>query len=113
MNKARSNPLNAVMMHGVLIFYTLIALFPVFIIIINSFKERRSIFREPLALPNADSFSTIGYETVMKQGDFSENFDEEDDSLVFKTDYELSRLSDDALRSWCVTFLLGIQDYKI
>ena len=70
MNKARSNPLNAVMMHGVLIFYTLIALFPVFIIIINSFKERRSIFREPLALPNADSFSTIGYETVMKQGDF-------------------------------------------
>ena len=70
MNKARSNPLNTVMMHGVLIFYTLIALFPVFIIIINSFKERRSIFREPLALPNADSFSTIGYETVMKQGDF-------------------------------------------
>ena len=70
MNKARSNPLNAVMMHGVLIFYTLIALFPVFIIIINSFKERRSIFREPLARPNADSFSTIGYETVMKQGDF-------------------------------------------
>ena len=69
MNKARSNPLNTVMMHGVLIFYTLIALFPVFIIIINSFKERRSIFREPLALPNADSFSTIGYETVMKQGD--------------------------------------------
>ena len=70
MNSARSNPLNAVMMHGALILYTLIALFPVFIIIINSFKERRSIFREPLALPNADSFSTIGYETVMKQGDF-------------------------------------------
>jgi raffinose/stachyose/melibiose transport system permease protein len=70
MNKARSNPLNTVMMHGALILYTLIALFPVFIIIINSFKERRSIFREPLALPNAESFSTIGYETVMKQGDF-------------------------------------------
>ena len=70
MNKARSNPLNAVMMHGALIAYTLIALFPVFIIIINSFKERRAIFREPLALPDAESFSTIGYETVMKQGDF-------------------------------------------
>lgn len=70
MNKARSNPMNAVMMHGALITYTLIALFPVFIIIINSFKERRSIFREPLALPDAESFSTIGYETVMKQGDF-------------------------------------------
>ena len=70
MNKARSNPINTLMMHGALIFYTLIALFPVFVILINSFKERRSIFREPLALPDADSFSMIGYQTVMKQGDF-------------------------------------------
>lgn len=70
MNKARSNPLNTLAMHGALILYTLIALFPVFIILINSFKERRAIFREPLALPNAESFSTIGYETVMQQGDF-------------------------------------------
>jgi len=70
MNKARSNPLNTIAMHGALILYTLIALFPVFIILINSFKERRAIFREPLALPNAESFSTIGYETVMQQGDF-------------------------------------------
>ena len=70
MNKARANPLNAVMMHGALILYVLIALFPVFIILINSFKDRRAIFREPLALPDADSFSMIGYQTVMKQGDF-------------------------------------------
>ena len=70
MNKARSNPLNAAAMHGALIIYTLIALFPVFVIIINSFKTRRTIFREPLALPDAESFSLIGYQTVMKQGDF-------------------------------------------
>jgi raffinose/stachyose/melibiose transport system permease protein len=70
MNAARSNPLNTALMHGALILYTLIALFPVFVILINSFKERRSIFREPLALPDADSFSLIGYETVMRQGDF-------------------------------------------
>ena len=57
-------------MHGALILYTLIALFPVFVILINSFKARKAIFREPLALPNSDSFSMIGYETVMKQGDF-------------------------------------------
>ncbi|TLP49345.1 carbohydrate ABC transporter permease [Cohaesibacter sp. CAU 1516] len=57
-------------MHGALGLYTLIALFPVFVILINSFKTRKAIFREPLALPNADSFSLIGYETVMKQGDF-------------------------------------------
>lgn len=56
--------------HAILITYTLIALFPVFVILINSFKTRKAIFREPLALPNADSFSLIGYETVFKQGDF-------------------------------------------
>ncbi len=70
MNKARTNPLNIFAMHGALIIYTLIALFPVFIILINSFKSRKMIFREPLALPNSESFSMIGYQTVMKQGDF-------------------------------------------
>ncbi|MEL7082776.1 MAG: carbohydrate ABC transporter permease [Pseudomonadota bacterium] len=70
MNHARTNRLNAAAMHGALIAYTLIALFPVFVILINSFKTRRSIFREPLALPNAESFSLVGYETVFKQGDF-------------------------------------------
>ncbi len=70
MSQARANPVNAVAMHGALILYTLIALFPVFVILINSFKTRKAIFREPLALPDSDSFSLIGYETVMKQGDF-------------------------------------------
>ena len=70
MNHARTNRLNAALMHGALILYTLIALFPVFVIIINSFKTRRAIFREPLALPNAENFSLIGYETVLTQGDF-------------------------------------------
>ena len=70
MNRARSNPFNVGLMHGALILYTLIALFPVFVILINSFKTRKAIFREPLALPNAESFSMIGYQTVFKQGDF-------------------------------------------
>lgn len=56
--------------HAILITYTIIALFPVFVILINSFKTRKAIFREPLTLPNSDSFSMIGYETVLKQGDF-------------------------------------------
>ncbi len=65
-----SGKTNIALMHGVLILYTLFALFPVFVIVINSFKNRKSIFREPLALPDSDSFSLIGYQTVMKQGDF-------------------------------------------
>ncbi|WP_334062743.1 carbohydrate ABC transporter permease [Limimaricola cinnabarinus] len=70
MSTARHTPLNSVAAHTALIAYTLIALFPVSVIIVNSFKERRAIFREPLALPDAESFSLIGYQTVMKQGDF-------------------------------------------
>lgn len=70
MSQARTNPLNTGLMHGALILYTFIALFPVFVILINSFKSRKAIFREPLALPDSESFSLIGYQTVMKQGDF-------------------------------------------
>lgn len=70
MNRARHNPLNSAASHAVLILYTIIALFPVFVILINSFKTRRAIFSEPLALPTGDAFSLIGYQTVMKQGDF-------------------------------------------
>ncbi|MGR4000393.1 MAG: carbohydrate ABC transporter permease [Alphaproteobacteria bacterium] len=70
MSKVRANPLNATLVHGALILYMIIALFPVFVILINSFKTRKAIFREPLALPSSDSFSLIGYETVLKQGDF-------------------------------------------
>jgi putative AlgH/UPF0301 family transcriptional regulator len=40
-------------------------------------------------------------------GGLGEGFDEEDDSLVFKTDVKVSKLSDDALRTWVATFLLG------
>jgi len=74
MNKARRNPFNIFASHVILLTYVLIALFPVFVILINSFKTRKAIFREPLALPDADSFSLVGYQTVMKQGDFFQYF---------------------------------------
>lgn len=70
MSKARHPPLQSIAAHGILLTYTVIALFPVVLIIINSFKERRAIFRQPLDFPNAETFSLIGYETVAKRGDF-------------------------------------------
>ena len=42
-----------------------------------------------------------------------ENFDEEDDSFVFKSNYKVSQLSDDALRGWCAVFLLGLPNFEI
>ena len=70
MSKARSSLSRTIAAHAVLILYTLIALFPVFVIVINSFKSRRAIFAEPLALPGAGTFDAVGYATVLQQGDF-------------------------------------------
>ncbi|MDW9353980.1 ABC transporter permease subunit [Sinorhizobium meliloti] len=70
MSKARASFMRTGAVHAALIAYTLVALFPVFLTIVNSFKSRNAIFREPLAVPTPETFSLIGYETVLKQGDF-------------------------------------------
>ncbi|WP_105383846.1 carbohydrate ABC transporter permease [Neorhizobium alkalisoli] len=70
MSKARSAPLRTALIHLALIAYTVVALFPVFLTLVNSFKSRNAIFREPMALPTPSSFSLVGYETVLQQGDF-------------------------------------------
>ena len=70
MSKARSSPARSIAAHGVLLLYTVIALFPVLLIVMNSFKSRAAIFGSPLAPPTATTFDLIGYATVLKQGDF-------------------------------------------
>ena len=56
--------------HAVLILYTIIALFPVVLVVMNSFKARNAIFRSPLSPPTTETFDPVGYTTVMSQGDF-------------------------------------------
>ena len=68
--KARSSTGRTIAAHAVLLTYTLIALFPVFVVIINSFKSRKAIFADPLALPMPGNFDLVGYQTVLHQGDF-------------------------------------------
>ncbi|MEH6579319.1 MAG: carbohydrate ABC transporter permease [Amphritea sp.] len=58
------------MMHAVLITYTLIALFPIVVIIINSFKSRKAIFNDPLSLPTPETFSIVGFEQVLLRSSF-------------------------------------------
>ncbi|AXV16998.1 carbohydrate ABC transporter permease [Neorhizobium sp. SOG26] len=70
MSKARSAPLRSALIHLALLSYTLLALFPVFLTLVNSLKSRNAIFREPMALPTPSTFSLIGYQTVLQQGDF-------------------------------------------
>ena len=66
----RSRPTSAFVIHGVLGIYTIIALWPIFLILINSFKSRQAIFRDPMGLPTPDSFDVIGFEKVLAKSNF-------------------------------------------
>jgi raffinose/stachyose/melibiose transport system permease protein len=57
-------PASAIAVHGILILYTALALFPILLVIMNSFKARKAIFGTPLALPTPSTFSLIGYDKV-------------------------------------------------
>ncbi len=60
--------------HAILLAYTALALFPIVLVLMNSFKTRRAIFKTPYALPNSETWSTIGYETVFKRANFPDYF---------------------------------------
>jgi raffinose/stachyose/melibiose transport system permease protein len=51
--------------HAVLIAYTLLAVLPILLVVMNSFKTRNAIFGAPLAPPDAQTFSLIGYAKVL------------------------------------------------
>ncbi len=60
--------------HLVMVFFSILALFPIVLIVINSFKKKPAIFGSPFSLPNSETFSLIGYVTVFKRADFLTNF---------------------------------------
>lgn len=64
------NPISSITIHGILLFYTLLSLFPLFLILVNSFKSRRAIFGDPLGLPVGKALSLKGYSSVLTNSDF-------------------------------------------
>jgi raffinose/stachyose/melibiose transport system permease protein len=70
MSTARSSLPRTAAAHAILIAYTVIALFPVLVIVINSFKSRNAIFRSPLTPPGPETFDLVGYTTVLANGNF-------------------------------------------
>ena len=70
MNKSLYRPLGKAGVHAVLGGYTLVALFPIFLILINSVKSRAAIFANPLALPTPETFSLVGYHKVLANSNF-------------------------------------------
>jgi raffinose/stachyose/melibiose transport system permease protein len=60
--------------HGILIAYCLLALFPALLVVANSLKERRAIFDSPFSLPSPDTWDTSGYSTVFDEASFLSYF---------------------------------------
>lgn len=56
--------------HLMLLAYTLLALFPIALILINSIKTREAIFDNPLAFPTVETFSLIGFHKVLANTNF-------------------------------------------
>jgi len=58
-----------VFVHLTLIAYLLLALLPILLVFMNSFKSRDAIFSDPLAWPTPETFSLIGYTKVLGRSD--------------------------------------------
>ncbi|MBK8454789.1 MAG: carbohydrate ABC transporter permease [Thiofilum sp.] len=70
MSVTTKRTINTGLIHLILGLYTLLALFPILLILINAFKSRQGIFNDPLALPNSTTFSTVGFNKVLDNSDF-------------------------------------------
>ena len=74
MSQARNSLARTSLVHLALIGYAIVSVFPVFLTIINSMKDRNAIFRNPMQLPTPKTFDLVGYTTVLGQGDFTTYF---------------------------------------
>ena len=91
------------LVHAVLLSYTVLALFPIFLVIINSFKNKRAIFNDPLALPTPATFSLVGYEKVLQESEVLTFFA---NSLIVTLVSLLLILTFGAMAAW------GLSEYK-
>lgn len=57
--------------HLVLMAYTVLALFPIVLIMINSVKTRPAIFDDPMALPTMATLSFVGFQKVLSATNFA------------------------------------------
>lgn len=67
-------PLQVAATHFVLMAYTALALFPVLLVAVNSFKDKLVIFSSPYSLPNGKTFTLVGYQTLAEGAHFDRYF---------------------------------------
>ena len=65
---------SATLVHGLLIVFAIVAILPILVVVMNSFKTTMGIFGAPFALPAADTFNLDGYKNVFTRGNFAANY---------------------------------------
>ncbi len=70
----RGEVLKRLAMHLVLITYSLLVLFPILLVFMNSFKDQMAIFAAPLSPPTPTTFSLEGYRTLFDVANFPRYF---------------------------------------
>ena len=65
---------SATLVHVLLIVFAIIAIVPILIVVMNSFKTTMGIFGAPFALPAADTLNLDGYKNVFTRGNFAANY---------------------------------------
>jgi raffinose/stachyose/melibiose transport system permease protein len=63
-----------IIVHVLLVFFVILAIGPLFIVIINSLKTTPAIFGAPFDLPTVKTFSIEGYKRVFTRGNFIVNY---------------------------------------
>lgn len=58
----------------ILVFFSALALFPIVLVVMNSFKSRKAIFSSPLTFPTPETFSLKGYQTVLHRSNYVSYF---------------------------------------
>jgi raffinose/stachyose/melibiose transport system permease protein len=74
MSQKLRNRVGRIPTYIILLGASIVALFPIVLILFNSFKERRAIFSSPLMPPTPETFSLIGYEKVLLRSNFDAYF---------------------------------------
>jgi raffinose/stachyose/melibiose transport system permease protein len=62
------------MVHLFLLFFAILAIGPIFVMVINSFKTMEGIFTGPLKIPNSETFTLDGFKRAIGQGNFVRNY---------------------------------------
>lgn len=58
----------------ILLVWSIFALFPIYLILVNAFKERKAIFKLPFSIPSTETFSLIGFQNVSERSHFGTYF---------------------------------------